>query len=60
MHEKSRFDPLALDEVRVEGIEGDALAVHGFFGGSSDRFTVTSPRARLPLRSPRASVPEWP
>lgn len=31
---------LALDQVRVEGIEGDALAVYGFFGGSSDRFAV--------------------
>lgn len=31
---------LALDDLRVEGIEGNALLVFGFFGGSSDRFTV--------------------
>jgi hypothetical protein len=31
---------LARDEVRVEGIEGDALTVYGFFGSSSERFTV--------------------
>jgi len=31
---------LALDEVRVEGIEADVLTVYGFFGGGSDRFKV--------------------
>lgn len=31
---------LALDDVRVEGIEGDALIVYGFFGSHSDRFKV--------------------
>jgi hypothetical protein len=35
-----RSQRLALDEVRVEGIEGDALTVYGFFGGSSNRLTV--------------------
>jgi len=31
---------LALDDVRVEGIEGDALIVYRFFGSHSDRFKV--------------------
>jgi hypothetical protein len=31
---------LALDDLRIEGVEGDALRVAGFFGGSSDRFLV--------------------
>jgi hypothetical protein len=31
---------LALDEVRVEGVEGDALLVSGFFGGPHNRFSV--------------------
>jgi len=31
---------LALDNVRVEGIEGDALTVYGFFGSHGDRFKV--------------------
>jgi hypothetical protein len=31
---------LALDDVRVEGIEGDALIVYGFFGSHDDRFVV--------------------
>ena len=31
---------LALDDLRVEGIEGDALLVYGFFGSHSDRFMV--------------------
>jgi len=35
-----RSQRLALDEVRVEGIGGDALTVYGFFGASSDRFSV--------------------
>jgi hypothetical protein len=31
---------LALDELRIDGIEGDSLQAHGFFGGSSGRFMV--------------------
>lgn len=31
---------LALDDVRVEGVEGEALIVYGFFGSHSDRFKV--------------------
>ena len=31
---------LALDDVRVEGIEGDSLLVYGFFGGHGERFAV--------------------
>lgn len=31
---------LALDNVRVEGIDGDALTVYGFFGSHGDRFKV--------------------
>lgn len=31
---------LALDDIRVEGVEGDVLIVSGFFGSSSDCFTV--------------------
>jgi hypothetical protein len=37
---------LALDEVRVEGIEGDALLVYGFFGSSSATFTVDTDTGR--------------
>lgn len=35
-----RSGRLALDGVRVEGVEGDALIVHGFFGGQRGRFLV--------------------
>lgn len=31
---------LALDDLRIERIEGDALIVFGFFGSTSDRFKV--------------------
>ena len=31
---------LALDDLRVEDVEGDALRVAGFFGESLERFTV--------------------
>ena len=31
---------LALDDLRVEGIEGDTLIVYAFLGGHSDRFSV--------------------
>jgi hypothetical protein len=31
---------LALDDLRMEGIDGDALIVHGFFGSHSARFRV--------------------
>jgi hypothetical protein len=35
-----RSKRLALDELRVEGIEGDTLVVYGFFGSRSARFSV--------------------
>lgn len=35
-----RSRQLALDDVRVEGVEGEALVVYGFFGTHSDRFKV--------------------
>jgi hypothetical protein len=35
-----RSPRLALDDIRVEGIDGDALIVYGFFGSHTDRFKV--------------------
>jgi hypothetical protein len=43
-----RSGRLALDEVRVEGVDGDSFIVHGFFGSKSDRFSADIAMAGRP------------
>jgi hypothetical protein len=50
-----RSPRLAVDDIRVEGIDGDALILSGFFGSHSERFKVdlaTGQTLGPPLQAP--------